>query len=61
VYYKGVVIVKCEGAFLGVVAYGASHCKQWGHCVALFSNLFEDLLLNVYRPTEYRMKEVENN
>ena len=32
-----------------------------GHCDTLFSNLFEDLLLYLYRPTEYRMKEVENN
>jgi len=41
--------------------YGASHCNQWGLCDALFSNLFEDLLLKLYRPTKYRMKEIQNN
>ena len=57
-YCKGLVIVTWERAFFSVVAYGASHCNQWGRCDALFCNLFEDLL---YRPNEHRMKEVVTN
>ena len=39
----GMVIVEGEEAALGG-EFGASHCKQWVLCDALFSYYFEDLL-----------------
>ena len=61
-YYKGCGDRQMgKGIFFSVVAYGASHCNQWGRCDALFCNLFEDISLHLYRPTEYRMKEVVSN